>query len=212
MHVTLSASCTSQICSPVDGLYAGNTFPLTESCHSLLMKICGTKRSTLLKRFSKTNATRKKKNIYIEIKQTWFSNPRKGFPFMTLLFKLTAVDFKAAEQNLNWQVITRCFRPVVSFHDALLATVTCLHSSLPDSGGRDMGESLEIWTEIPACPALLSGECSTIQTKGVGLGGGRLEWERMGWGGEINPYQTTALPPSSAQPHVSQHRCSFTRS
>lgn len=94
---------------------------------------------------------------------------------MTLLFKLTTFDFKAAEQNLNWQVITRCFRPVVSFHDALLATVTCLHSSLPDSGGRDMGESLEIWTEIPACPALLSGECSTIQTKGVGLGraGGR---------------------------------------
>lgn len=94
---------------------------------------------------------------------------------MTLLFKLTTFDFKAAEQNLNWQVITRCFRPVVSFHDALLATVTCLHSSLPDSSGRDMGESLEIWTEIPACPALLSGECSTIQTKGVGLGrvGGR---------------------------------------
>lgn len=99
---------------------------------------------------------------------------------MTLLFKPTTSDFKAAEQNLNWQVITRCFRPVVSFHDALLATVTCLHSSLPDSSGRDMGESLEIWTEIPACPALLSGECSTIQTKGVGLGGGRVEWERMG--------------------------------
>lgn len=129
---------------------------------------------------------------------------------MTLLFKLTTFDFKAAEQNLNWQVITRCFRPVVSFHDALLATVTCLHSSLPDSSGRDMGESLEIWTEIPACPALLSGECSTIQTKGVGWGEGG--WNGRGWGEQINPYQTTTLPPSSAQPHVSQHRCSFTRS
>lgn len=36
---TLSASWTSQICSPVAGLYVGKTFPLTESCHSLLMKI-----------------------------------------------------------------------------------------------------------------------------------------------------------------------------
>lgn len=40
VQFTLSASWTSQICSPVDGLHAGNTFPLTESCHSLLMKIC----------------------------------------------------------------------------------------------------------------------------------------------------------------------------
>lgn len=47
-----------------------------------------------------------------------------------------------------------------------------------------MGESLEIWTEIPACPALLSGECSTIQTKGWGVEVEGVE------GGQINPYQT----------------------
>lgn len=60
-----------------------------------------------------------------------------------------------------------------------------------------MGESLEIWTEIPACPALLSGECSAIQTKGVGLGG-VVEWERMGGGvtGRADKSLSDHHPPS----------------
>lgn len=38
-YITLSASWISQICSPVAGLYTGNILPLSEFCHSLLIKI-----------------------------------------------------------------------------------------------------------------------------------------------------------------------------
>ena len=39
--LTLSPSSTWQMISSVAGLKTGNFLPLTESCHSLLMKICG---------------------------------------------------------------------------------------------------------------------------------------------------------------------------
>lgn len=40
LALTLSPSATSQIFSPVHGSMVGNVLPLTESFHSLLMKIC----------------------------------------------------------------------------------------------------------------------------------------------------------------------------
>lgn len=39
--LTLSASSTSQILTPVAGLKVGNVLPLLDVCHSLLIKICG---------------------------------------------------------------------------------------------------------------------------------------------------------------------------
>lgn len=42
INLTLSASSMSQILTPVAGLNVGNVFPLTEMCHSLLIKICNT--------------------------------------------------------------------------------------------------------------------------------------------------------------------------
>lgn len=39
--LTLSASSTSQILTPVAGLNVGNVFPLLDVCHSLSMKIWG---------------------------------------------------------------------------------------------------------------------------------------------------------------------------
>lgn len=47
--LTLSASCTSQICSPVAGLHTGKTLPLSEFCHSLLIKTWKAKGSCCVK-------------------------------------------------------------------------------------------------------------------------------------------------------------------
>lgn len=52
------------------------------------------------------------------------------------------------------------------------------------SCASDMEENLQIWTEIPACPALLSGEFSTVQTKRRRMSECML---LMGWKGEYIP-------------------------
>lgn len=110
VQFTLSASWTSQICSPVDGLHAGNTFPLTESCHSLLMKICR-ERTQLVKWFWQNGCKHGETGLGRDVALEREEEKR----FLSPSSKLTTSDFKAVRQYLNWQVITRCFRPVVSF-------------------------------------------------------------------------------------------------
>lgn len=72
---------------------------------------------------------------------------------------------------------------------------------------QDMGESLEIWTGIPARPAWLSGECSTIQTKGwVGAGWG---WGRAGGG--RNKSLSDHHPPPDTHTHTPRRPDTTTR-
>lgn len=93
------------------------------------------------------------------------------FIFIITFFKLTTFDSWA---EFEWWIITSCFSPVIT--PCWLQWHACSRVPAPsDSCERYMGESLEIWTEIPACPALLSGECSTIQTKGWVWGGGETD-------------------------------------
>lgn len=58
------------------------------------------------------------------------------------------------------------------------------------------GESLEIWTQIPVCSALLSRECSTIQTKGVG-GCGSTDKSQS----HTRPPPTYTIRPPTPQAH-----------
>lgn len=58
------------------------------------------------------------------------------------------------------------------------------------------GESLEIWTQIPVCSALLSRECSTIQTKGVGGCGGTDKSQS-----HTRPPPTYTIRPPTPQAH-----------
>lgn len=67
---TLSASWTSQICSPVAGLQAGKTFPLTESCHSLLMKICREENAVF--RWNDGSGSWRQREVILQPYSNWF--------------------------------------------------------------------------------------------------------------------------------------------
>lgn len=69
---TLSASWTSQICSPVAGLQAGKTFPLTESCHSLLMKICREENAGFFFRWNDGFGSWRQREVILQPYSNWF--------------------------------------------------------------------------------------------------------------------------------------------
>lgn len=83
-----------------------------------------------------------------------------------------------------------------SFHH--FAAAMCLWTAKEKQLSRSdtSRENLEIWTQIPVCSALLSRECSTIQTKGVGGCGGTDKSQSR-----TRPPPTYTIRPPTPQAH-----------